>query len=114
MATSLLQSIRGKRNGAFEDIEATIEDQVENLRDEIAALTKLISKNSATQTRKFRSQAEHGYEDLVARGEEVVKQLQDGYSRGTKELRATVRRNPTAAIGAAAAIGLAIALLARR
>jgi ElaB/YqjD/DUF883 family membrane-anchored ribosome-binding protein len=114
MATSLLQSIRGKRNSAFEDIEATIEDQVENLRDEIAALTKLISKNSATQTKKFRSQAENGYEDLITRGEDVLKQLQDGYSRGTTELRATVRRNPTAAIGTAAAIGLVIALLARR
>lgn len=114
MASSLLNTIRSKRNGAFEEIEATVEDQIDNLREEIATLTKLIGKNSAAQSKKFRAQAENGYEDLIARGEDVLKQLQHGYSRGTSELRTAVRRNPTAAIGTAAAVGILIALLARR
>ena len=114
MATSLLHSLRGKRNSALQDIEETIEDQVENLRDEIAALTKLISKNSTSQGKKLRAQAETGYEDLLGRSEEILQQLQDGYARSAKEVRATVRRHPTATIGAAAAFGLLIALLARR
>jgi len=114
MASSILDQVRSKRNSTFQDIEATIEDQVEALRGEIAALTKLISKNSASQSKKIRGQAETGYEDLIARSEEILEQLQDGYSRGAKEVRETVRRHPAATIGAAAAFGLVIALLARR
>jgi ElaB/YqjD/DUF883 family membrane-anchored ribosome-binding protein len=114
MANSLLHSIRSKRNGAMQDIEDTIEDQVDMLRGEIAALTKLISKSGTSQTKKLRAQAETGYEDLLDRSEELVRQLQDSYARGAKEVRATVRAHPTATIGAAAAVGLLIALLARR
>jgi ElaB/YqjD/DUF883 family membrane-anchored ribosome-binding protein len=114
MASSILDQVRNKRNATFQDIEATIEDQVDSLRSEIASLTKLISKNSASQSKKIRSQAESGYEDLIARSEEILEQLQDGYSRGAKEVRDTVRRHPAATIGAAAAFGLIIALLARR
>jgi hypothetical protein len=39
MASSILDQVRNKRNSTFQDIEATIEDQVEALRGEIAALT---------------------------------------------------------------------------
>ena len=114
MANSLLSTIRSKRNSAYHDIEDTIEDQMDNLRGEIAALTKLVSKNGASQGKRIRAQAETGYEDLLARSEELMHQLQDGYARSAKEVRATVRAHPTATIGAVAAVGLLIALLARR
>lgn len=114
MAASILDQVRGKRNGTFQDVETTIEDQVEALRGEIAALTKLISKNSARQTKKVREQARSSYDDLIAQGEDLIQQLQDGYLNGASEVRETVRRHPIATIGAAAAFGLVIALLARR
>jgi ElaB/YqjD/DUF883 family membrane-anchored ribosome-binding protein len=114
MAASILDQVRGKRNGTFQDVETTIEDQVEALRGEIAALTKLISKNSARQGKKVREQARSSYDDLVAQGEDLIQQLQDGYLNGASEVRETVRRHPIATIGAAAAFGLVIALLARR
>lgn len=114
MANSLLHSLRGKRNGTFSDIEDSIEDQVESLRSEIASLTKLISKNGASQGKKLRAQAETGYEDLLGRSEELMQQLQDGYARSAREVRATVRAHPAATIGTVAAVGLLIALLARR
>jgi len=40
--------------------------------------------------------------------------LQESYLRGANEVRNTVRRHPIATIGAAAALGLVLALLARR
>ncbi len=70
MATSLLSSVRSKRNGALHDIEATVEDQIDTLREEIAALTKMIAKSKTTKT--VRSQASAGYEDLVARSEDLL------------------------------------------
>jgi ElaB/YqjD/DUF883 family membrane-anchored ribosome-binding protein len=112
MATSLLHPLRSKRNGALQDIEATVEDQIDTLREEIAALTKLISKSDASK--KIRSQAQAGYDDLLGRSEDLFAELQSAYNRGSREVRATVRRHPAATIGAAAVFGVVIAMLARR
>jgi ElaB/YqjD/DUF883 family membrane-anchored ribosome-binding protein len=112
MATSLLHPLRSKRNGALQDIEATVEDQVEALRDEIAALTKMIAKSNTTKKIKYQAQA--GYDDLLGRSEDMLSDLQDLYNRGSREMRATVRRHPAATIGAAAAVGILIAFFARR
>ncbi len=114
MATSLLHPLRGKRNGTLQDVETSIEEQIEQLRDEIASLTKLVGKSGARQGEKIHHQAEAGVEDLMGRGEDLLRELQDGYARGAREVRATVRRHPAATIGAAAAFGIVLALLARR
>jgi ElaB/YqjD/DUF883 family membrane-anchored ribosome-binding protein len=113
---SFLQSGRHRRNGsaALHNIEATIEDQIASLQDEIASLTKMVGKSSRKQSEKLTAQAASGYEDLVARSEDLLRDLQDGYLRGASEVRDTVRRHPVATIGAAAAFGLVVALLARR
>ncbi|WP_337267639.1 hypothetical protein [Oryzifoliimicrobium ureilyticus] len=116
MASSLFQSVRGRRNanGMLSDIESTIEDQIASLREEIGSLSQLIGKNSRRQGERVRSQATEGYEELLARGEDLLNELHRGYRRGTAEVSKTVRRHPLATVGAAAAVGLAVALLARR
>lgn len=116
MPSSILHSIRGKRNGTstLHDIEAGIEDQIAQLRDEIAALAGLVRKNAASQQHKLRDQAETGFEELISRGEDMLRELQDGSIRGAREVRETVRRHPGATIATAAAVGLMLALLARR
>lgn len=97
------------------NIEATIEDQIASLQDEIAALTKMVGKSSRKQSEKLTAQAASGYEDLVARSEDLLRDSQDGYLRGASEVRATpFARTPVATIGAAAAFGLVVALPARR
>ncbi|WP_420882121.1 DUF883 family protein [Rhizobium gallicum] len=113
---SILPSIRGRRhgNGTLHDIESTIEDQIESLRDEIATLTKLVTKNSRRRGEKLRYQAGAGYDELLGRSEDLLHDLQESYLRGANEVRHTVRRHPIATIGAAAAFGLVLALLARR
>ena len=116
MASSILQSVRGSRksNGTLHSIESTVEDQIERLRDEIDALTKLAAKSSRRHSEKVRHQAAAGYDELIGRGEDLLRDLQDGYLRGANEVRHTVRKHPVATIGAAAAFGLVLALLARR
>ncbi|MGO4436578.1 DUF883 family protein [Rhizobium sp. RAF56] len=114
MATSILQSVRGRRNGALHSIETSIEEQVESLRDEIAALAKTIGKTSAGEGSKLRYKAEASLEDLMGRSDDLLKELQDSYLRGAREMRDTVRRHPVATIGAAAALGVLFALIARR
>jgi ElaB/YqjD/DUF883 family membrane-anchored ribosome-binding protein len=113
---SFLQSGRHRRNGsaALHSIESTIEDQIASLQDEIASLTKLIGKGSRKQGEKLPAQAASSYDDLIASSEDLLRNLQDGYLRGATEVRDTVRKHPVATIGAAAAFGLVVALLARR
>ena len=114
MSYSIFQSGRSRRNGTFHNLESGIEEQVEALRDELAELTRLVVKNSRHQREKIRSQAGAGYEELLSLSEDLLRELQHGYERGTTEMRDTVRKHPLATLGAAAAFGLAIAFLARR
>ncbi|MBB3567056.1 DUF883 family protein [Rhizobium sp. BK491] len=115
MATSILHSARGKRNGSsLHDVEASIEDQIESLREEVAAFAKLIGESGTRHGKKLRATAESNLDDLTVRGEELLRDLQRGYTRGSREVRRTVRQHPVATIGAAAALGLAVALLLSR
>jgi ElaB/YqjD/DUF883 family membrane-anchored ribosome-binding protein len=115
MATSILQSVRGKRNGgSLQDIETSIEDQIETLRNEIAAFAKMIGENGLKQSQTVRARAESGFDDLAARGEDLMREIQHGYAKGSREMRRTVRQHPVATLGAAAAFGVAFALLLSR
>ncbi|MBW9117812.1 DUF883 family protein [Rhizobium cauense] len=116
VASSLLHPIRSRRNGSgtLHNIESTIEEQIESLREEIAALTKIAGKQSRKSGDRLRYQAAAGYDELLSRSDDLIHELQEGYLRGANEVRNTVRRHPVATIGAAAAFGLVLALLARR
>ncbi|MCS0462967.1 MULTISPECIES: DUF883 family protein [Rhizobium] len=115
VASSLLHPLRSRRNGGtLHNIESTIEEQIETLRDDIAALTKIAGKQSRKSGDRLRYQAAAGYDDLLSRSEDLIHELRGGYLRGAHEVRNTVRRHPVATIGAAAAFGLVLALLARR
>lgn len=116
MASSIFQTSRTRRqaNGALHNLEASIEDQIESLRDELASLTQMLGKTSRRQGEKIANQASAGYEDLLGRSEDLLRELQDSYLRGAGEVRNTVRKHPLATVGAAAAFGLVIAFLARR
>ncbi|MBB3654996.1 ElaB/YqjD/DUF883 family membrane-anchored ribosome-binding protein [Rhizobium sp. BK650] len=113
MAYSLFQSSR-RRNGALRNLETSIEDQIEALREELAELTHVLGKTSRHQGEKLRSQASASYEDILGRGEDLLKELQQSYMRSAGEVRNTVRRHPLATVGAAAAFGLLLAMFARR
>lgn len=115
MAPSILQSMRGsKRNGTLEHVGATLDEQVEALREELASLAELIREKGQKQGKYVRKQAEAGIEDLLSSSEDVLQEMRDLYARGGDEVRKTVQRHPFATIGAAAAVGVLFALLARR
>ena len=114
MAGSILQSVRGRRNGRLHDLETNIEEQIESLRAEISALAKTIGKTGASEGSKIRYKAEAGFDDLIGRSDDLLRTLQDSYLRGAREMRSTVRRHPVATVGAAAAFGIVLALIARR
>jgi ElaB/YqjD/DUF883 family membrane-anchored ribosome-binding protein len=129
MATGLFSGAK-KRNGSL--LDAPIEDQISEIRDEIASLAKLLSQRGADASKDVRSraseasrdvreraydardQAEAGLQDLLENGEALFAELRSRYSVTEKQVRHTVRQHPVATLGAAAAVGLLVAALIRR
>lgn len=117
MATGLFSGSSAKKRF----VDAPIEDQINELRDEIASLAKLLSQRGAdaskdvrTKAHDAREHAEASLQDLIENGEQLFAELRDRYALTEKQVRHTVREHPVATLGAAAALGLLIAALIRR
>jgi ElaB/YqjD/DUF883 family membrane-anchored ribosome-binding protein len=117
MATGLFSGSSAKKRF----VDAPIEDQINELRDEIASLAKLLSQRGSEASRDVRTRAhdarehaEAGLHDLIENGEQLFAELRDRYALTEKQVRHTVREHPVATLGAAAALGLLIAALIRR
>lgn len=113
-------------------LETPLEDQVSELRDEIASLAKVLSQIGADTAKDARARAsgtskevrsrahdvrdtaEAGLHDLIANGEQLFAELRGRYASTEKQVRHTVRQHPVATLGAAAALGLLVAALIRR
>lgn len=113
-------------------LETPLEDQINEIRDEIASLAKLLSqvgvdtardaqarasdasRNVRSRAHEARDTAEAGLNDIIANGELLFAELRDRYASTEKQVRHTVREHPIATLGAAAALGLLVAALIRR
>ena len=56
MAPSIFSSTRKNRNGTIERVEETVEEQLDQLRTELASLTSLIQKSGSEKGRKLKAQ----------------------------------------------------------
>ncbi len=120
MATGLFSSSSTrKRNGSA--VDAPIEDQLHEIREDIAQLVALIadrgvaaSREAKAKARSTRKQAESDLQDLLESGEQMLSDLRSRYADTEREVRRAVREHPVATLGAAAAIGLIAAALLRR
>lgn len=110
MAPSFFQSVRH----AASDGRNSLEDQVEALKDELESLSRQLARRGEKEGKRLRKHAESGMDDLSAASEAVMDELRDLYGRSCGHVRHTVSRHPVATVGVVAAIGLLIALAARR
>ncbi len=120
MATGLFSSSRTKKhNGGF--LDTPVEDQISEIRNDIAALAKLLSQRGSDASSDVRSRAhdvrdhaEAGLHDLLSNGEQLLSELRSRYASTEKQVRHTVREHPVATLGAAAVVGIFLAALLRR
>lgn len=95
-----------------------LEDQLEALRDELAALSSTLGRRVPAEARGLSREASRGFDHLVASGEDLYRLLRRAYrSNGaplTRDVTRTVRRHPLATLGAAAATAVLVAWLVRR
>lgn len=108
-----------KSNGKLAD--TSIEEQLSELRNDVATLVALLADRGSTVSKQARSkaqdareQAEAGIHELLASGEDLLAELRDRYAGTERQVRHAVREHPIATLGAAALVGLAVAALLRR
>ena len=94
-----------------DDIQEDVQDQIARLSREISSLKKIASKRGGAAYGDARDATGDLYDDMWERVHDAMPDLR----RGARRARETARDNPvvTAAV-AVGAIGLLVALLARR
>lgn len=120
MATGLFSSSSSrKRNGAFLDMP--VEDQIGEIRNDIAALAKVLSARSTEAGKGLKARAGEAGEvaqdeiqALLANGEQMLADLRSRYAGTEKQVRTAVREHPIATLGVVAVLGLVAAALLRR
>ncbi|KQS76982.1 hypothetical protein ASG25_16460 [Rhizobium sp. Leaf384] len=100
---------------------SAIEDQLSDLRSDIASLANLVSKRGSkagnllsSRASDVRGQAETGLADMVDGAEQLLSDLRHRYASTERQVRHTVREHPLATVGAIAALGIAFIALSRR
>lgn len=132
MATGLFSSrSKSLRNGLHDDAQA-VEEQIAELRDEIASLAKLLASDAsdgASGLRKkaravkaqasdaahdLKDRAQGDIRDMIAAGEDILAEFQTRYQDSGRRARKAVKEHPLATLGVAAAAGFLLAALLRR
>lgn len=132
MATGLFSSRnKGLGNGLHDEAQA-VEDQIAELREEIAALARALANDAgsgASSIRKkaraakaqasdtahdLKDRAESDIRDMIAAGEDILADFQARYQDSGRKARQAVKEHPLTTLGVAAAAGFLLAALLRR
>lgn len=132
MATGLFSSRSKKpRNGLHEEAQS-VEDQIADLRGEIAALARVLANEASSGAGSIRKKAsaakaeasdaahdlkdraENDIRDMISAGEDILAELQARYQDSGRKARQAVHDHPLATLGIAAAAGFVLATLLRR
>ncbi|RVJ19928.1 DUF883 family protein [Sinorhizobium medicae] len=120
MATGMFSgSGSRKRNGSA--IDPSVEEQLNEIREDIAQLMAVLadrgaaaSRDAKAKARGARDQAETDLQGMLESGEQMLSDLRGRYADTEREVRRTIREHPLATLGTAAVIGLIAAALLRR
>jgi ElaB/YqjD/DUF883 family membrane-anchored ribosome-binding protein len=114
MATTATASNRNGSNRQANDEAATIEQNIERLRGDIAALAQSVTRYGADKTGEYKERANKAGKDLADSSQQALDALSEELTRLENTLASRVRAKPLQSLGIAAGIGVLVALLARR
>lgn len=132
MANGLFSSRSKSIRSNIKDDARTVEDQIGELRAEIASLAGLLANDAADGAGRIRkkaravkddvSDAAHGLKDraesdikdMIAAGEDILAEFQARYQDTGHKARQAVKERPLTTLGVAAAAGFLLATLLRR
>ncbi|WP_375173782.1 YqjD family protein [Pseudooceanicola sp.] len=93
-----------------EDLQA----DVEQLKKDIAALTKSLGEYSKAQRSHLRDVTKDAVDDAARKGREQVAAARDGVEEAYAQAEEQVRAHPSAAVGLAAGLGFVLGLVTAR
>lgn len=94
---------------------ATIEENIERLRDDIAGLAQSITRYGADKTGEYKNRANQAGKDLAKVSQQTLDSLSEELAGLEKALSTRVREKPLQTLGIAAGVGFLVAFfLARR
>lgn len=132
MATGLFSSRNKSLRSGLSDEAHAVENQIAELRDEIASLARLMASDAssgATGIRKkaravrahasdaahdLKDRAQGDIHDMIAAGEDILAEFQQRYRHSGRKARQAVHDHPLATLGVAAAAGFLLAAMLRR
>ncbi|POF28427.1 DUF883 family protein [Roseibium marinum] len=102
-------------NAANDQVSAgEIEQDIERIRADIAALAGSLKKYGAGKTGEYASKASAAGEDLTKMSQDALNTLTRELDNYERALVSGVRRHPLQSLGIAAGVGFLIAALVRR
>lgn len=106
---------RAAKNGSKSDpTTADLQAQMEALKSDIADLGEILGAYGRSKGEELKEAARNGTRNLRARGEESMGRAQESEPTAYHQAENSVRQNPAAAVGFAAAAGFVVGMLASR
>lgn len=112
MATAKAATPSKNANGATS--AADIEQDIERIRGDIAALAGSLKRYGSDKTGEYKAKANAAGQDLTKLSQETLNDLTAELKACERVVSSKVRKHPLQAIGLAAGAGFLIAALARR
>lgn len=94
--------------------QRSLEDEINQLRKDVAKLTEQLSKTGRHSYDTARRAASEGVDQLKSQGEAALGDLRSGAQNLEAQLTEAVREKPVTALAIAAGVGFLFALLSRR
>lgn len=91
-----------------------VENQLEKLSAEIAALTKIVASFGTGKLDEAQQQAKSVADEISQRSAAAAADIKDRFMAAESDLEGQIRKYPLAAVGIAAGIGFIAALLSSR
>jgi ElaB/YqjD/DUF883 family membrane-anchored ribosome-binding protein len=132
MANGMFSSRKKSIREDLNDKASAVEDQIAELREELAALARSMADDAASgassirkkaraakadardTVRGLKNRADTDIRDMIAAGEDILAEFQSRYQDSGRKAREAVREHPLATLGIAAAAGFLLAGLLRR
>lgn len=104
---------RSRSRAAAAPRNPKLEDQVEQLQDDLKAITKTLARLSEEKVSEVRDTASSQVNSLLKTGKNAVDDAGDQVNALERQLKTMIRDKPLTAIGAAIGVGFILALMAR-
>ncbi|WP_319529913.1 DUF883 C-terminal domain-containing protein [uncultured Cohaesibacter sp.] len=94
--------------------DAAINEQIDQLREDIAGISKLLAKRGSEDVIRFQDRTKANLQAVAEKATDVLGEANKEVGRAEARMMLEIRKKPLAAVGIAAGVGLLIGLMSRK